>query len=584
MLAKRIIPCLDVKDGRTVKGINFENFRYAGDPVELGKRYSDEGADELVFLDITASLEGRKTFVQMVRRVAENLSIPFTVGGGIGSVGDVSILLNAGADKVSVNSSALKNPQLIDGLSAYDARACVEEVNRVFCGGKYDYMMPNKTHDRAGVQYPGVRDDGTWDDKATLRQMCEDVAWMEAAQKGVGELQKILDKGYGAKLGMTGENYAALSLRDKAKKILDMKAIPGADELSESFKTWMNSWSTAQKPTHRDVATGAVGGAVLTKKVPNEDWLKAMRKPDEYDDADVGVMVNGRYHYEKVVTQPFKKGMFWDTPEKFEWRPNDNGMVTVDGKKYTLVSTDDNGKKLVRPFFVSDDGSTLEGYISGIDKGAHDYYKFSNYDEKNPVHEAAVKNAMQKVGAKDMDDFGEKVWMAGGRVLEVDGDRFFARRTKDGYRIEVGDGGRSEYEWNVVSKFQDQFDNERNAMNAIVVREIFNANPEVLRWYSRYMETAKDNTSGRFDRHGDSSKVFDEFMDEYKQYESHHKRRLSMKPGITGLWQVSGRSNIEDFEEVVKLDVTYIDNWSLWNDVKILFKTVYVVFAGRGAK
>lgn len=414
--------------------------------------------------------------------------------------------------------SLVKNPHLIDGLSAYDARACVEEVNRVFCGGKYDYMMPNKTHDRAGVQYPGVRDDGTWDDKATLRQMCEDVAWMEAAQKGVGELQKILDNGYGAKLGMTGEDYAALSLRDKAKKILDTKAIPGADELSESFKTWMNSWSTAQKPTHRDVATGAVGGAVLTKKVPNEDWLKAMRKPDEYDDADVGVRVNGRYHYEKVVTQPFKKGMFWDTPEKFEWRPNDNGMVTVDGKKYTLVSTDDNGKKLVRPFFVSDDGSTLEGYISGIDKGAHDYYKFSNYDEKNPVHEAAVKNAMQKVGAKDMDDFGEKVWMSGGRVLEVDGDRFFARRTKDGYRIEVGDGGRSEYEWNVVSKFQDQFDNERNAMNAIMVREIFNANPEVLRWYSRYMETAKDNVFGQLDRRGDWSKVFDEFMDEYKQY------------------------------------------------------------------
>ena len=414
--------------------------------------------------------------------------------------------------------SLVKNPQLIDGLSAYDARACVEEVNRVFCGGKYDYMMPNKTHDRAGVQYPGVRDDGTWDDKATLRQMCEDVAWMEAAQKGVGELQKILDKGYGAKLGMTGEDYAALSLRDKAKKILDTKAIPGADELSESFKTWMNSWSTAQKPTHRDVATGAVGGAVLTKKVPNEDWLKAMRKPDEYDDADVGVRVNGRYHYEKVVTQPFKKGMFWDTPEKFEWRPNDNGMVTVDGKKYTLVSTDDNGKKLVRPFFVSDDGSTLEGYISGIDKGAHDYYKFSNYDEKNPVHEAAVKNAMQKVGAKDMDDFGEKVWMSGGRVLEVDGDRFFARRTKDGYRIEVGDGGRSEYEWNIVSKFQDQFDNERNAMNAIMVREIFNANPEVLRWYSRYMETAKDNVFGQLDRRGDWGKVFDEFMDEYKQY------------------------------------------------------------------
>ena len=98
MLAKRIIPCLDVKDGRTEPRINYENFPDARAPGALGKRYSDEGADELVFLDITASLEGRKTFVQMVRRVAENLSIPFTVGGGIGSVGDVSILLTAGAD------------------------------------------------------------------------------------------------------------------------------------------------------------------------------------------------------------------------------------------------------------------------------------------------------------------------------------------------------------------------------------------------------------------------------------------------------------------------------------------------------
>src|SRR6187402_1608787 len=113
MLAKRIIPCLDIKNGRTVKGVNFVDLRDAGDPVELAEIYSAEGADELVFLDISATEERRKTLVNMVRSVAEKINIPFTVGGGISSVEDVEILLNNGADKVSINSSAVKNPQLI---------------------------------------------------------------------------------------------------------------------------------------------------------------------------------------------------------------------------------------------------------------------------------------------------------------------------------------------------------------------------------------------------------------------------------------------------------------------------------------
>ena len=117
-LAKRIIPCLDVKNGQTVKGTNFVNLRQAGDPVELGKAYSEQGADELVYLDITASHEGRKTFTEMVRRVAAEISIPFTVGGGIGELADVERLLNAGADKVSVNSAAIRRPQLIDDIDA----------------------------------------------------------------------------------------------------------------------------------------------------------------------------------------------------------------------------------------------------------------------------------------------------------------------------------------------------------------------------------------------------------------------------------------------------------------------------------
>ena len=125
MLAKRIIPCLDVKDGTTVKGVNFENLRYAGDPVMLAKKYSDEGADELVFLDITATNEGRKTTVEMVKKVAEQVFIPFTVGGGIKSVEDMKILLNAGADKIAINSAAVKNPALIKEAASYFGSQCV---------------------------------------------------------------------------------------------------------------------------------------------------------------------------------------------------------------------------------------------------------------------------------------------------------------------------------------------------------------------------------------------------------------------------------------------------------------------------
>ena len=125
MLTKRIIPCLDIKDGRTVKGTNFVNLRDAGDPVELAKIYADEGADELVFLDITATVENRKTLLDLVDRVAHAINIPFTVGGGIGSVSDVSKLLNAGADKISINSSAVRNPELVSELAQEFGSQCI---------------------------------------------------------------------------------------------------------------------------------------------------------------------------------------------------------------------------------------------------------------------------------------------------------------------------------------------------------------------------------------------------------------------------------------------------------------------------
>ncbi|WP_320053056.1 imidazole glycerol phosphate synthase subunit HisF [uncultured Acetobacteroides sp.] len=125
MLSKRIIPCLDIKDGRTVKGTNFLNLRDAGDPVDLAELYAKEGADELVFLDITATHEGRKTFAELVQRIAERINIPFTVGGGISTLDDVQLLLRNGADKVSINSAAVRNPQLIADLAAKFGSQCV---------------------------------------------------------------------------------------------------------------------------------------------------------------------------------------------------------------------------------------------------------------------------------------------------------------------------------------------------------------------------------------------------------------------------------------------------------------------------
>lgn len=125
MLTKRIIPCLDIKNGRTVKGVNFENLRDAGNPVELAKQYAQLGADELVFLDISATQENRQTMIDLVLKVAEHINIPFTVGGRINSVEDVDRLLKAGADKISINSSAVKNPQLINELAEKFGSQCV---------------------------------------------------------------------------------------------------------------------------------------------------------------------------------------------------------------------------------------------------------------------------------------------------------------------------------------------------------------------------------------------------------------------------------------------------------------------------
>src|SRR5690349_11816891 len=137
MLAKRIIPCLDVKDGRTVKGVNFVDLRDAGDPVELAWQYSRQGADELVFLDITATNERRKTMVELVKSVARQVNIPFTIGGGINEIADADVLLNSGADKISINSAAVRNPELINELAnAFGKQFVVVAVDTKRVNGK----------------------------------------------------------------------------------------------------------------------------------------------------------------------------------------------------------------------------------------------------------------------------------------------------------------------------------------------------------------------------------------------------------------------------------------------------------------
>ncbi len=148
MLTKRIIPCLDIKDGRTVKGINFQSIRDAGDPVELAMLYSEQGADELVFLDITATVEERKTLTALVKRIASHINIPFTVGGGISTVADVSTLLQNGADKISVNTAAFKNPALLNELSKAFGSQCVVlaiDTKKEADGQWYVYLHGGRT-------------------------------------------------------------------------------------------------------------------------------------------------------------------------------------------------------------------------------------------------------------------------------------------------------------------------------------------------------------------------------------------------------------------------------------------------------
>ena len=212
MVSKRIIPCLDIKDGRTVKGINFIGLQDAGDPVELADRYSKEGADELVFLDITATKEKRKTLVELVEKVARKVNIPFTVGGGISSVEDVNMLLRAGADKISINSSAVKNPGLIKELAnkfgsqcivlAVDAKLIDGKWKVFLVGGRvqteldlFDWIKQGVELGAGEILFTSMDHDGTKNGFAneTLKAISEMVKVPIIASGGAGNIQHFCD-------------------------------------------------------------------------------------------------------------------------------------------------------------------------------------------------------------------------------------------------------------------------------------------------------------------------------------------------------------------------------------------------------
>ena len=239
MLAKRIIPCLDIKDGRTVKGVNFVDLRDAGDPVELAEIYSKEGADELVFLDISATEQKRKTLADLVYKVGERINIPFTVGGGISSVEDVDVLLQNGADKVSINSSAVKNPQLINDLVAKFGSQCIvvaidaKQINGNWIvhlvGGKvptelnlFDWAKEVEQRGAGEILFTSMDNDGTKDGFANeaLAKLSEELNIPIIASGGAGNVQHFIDT---FKEGKSDAALAASVFHFKEIKIKDLK-------------------------------------------------------------------------------------------------------------------------------------------------------------------------------------------------------------------------------------------------------------------------------------------------------------------------------------------------------------------------
>ncbi len=242
MLAKRIIPCLDVKNGRVVKGVNFVQLRDAGDPVEQARIYDAEGADELVFLDITATHESRKTVMEMVRAVADQVFIPFTVGGGINSVGDMRAILRSGADKISINSAAVRDPQLISaGASEFGSQAVVVAIDaRRVRSPREETIEQGGEWEGARQQAAGVVDEPSWEVYVRGGRTAtglDAITWAKTAEeKGAGEILLTSMDGDG-----TGEGYDIDLLRSVSSAIaIPVIASGGAGRLKHFAEalTW----------------------------------------------------------------------------------------------------------------------------------------------------------------------------------------------------------------------------------------------------------------------------------------------------------------------------------------------------------
>ena len=239
MLTKRIIPCLDIKNGRTVKGVNFINLIDAGDPVELAKQYAEKGADELIFLDVSATLEARKTRLDMVLKVAEQVNIPFTVGGGISSIEDVDTLLKCGADKVSINSSAVKRPELVNELSNKFGSQCIVvaidamQVNGNWkvhlAGGSiptdldlFDWAKEVEQRGAGEILFTSMNNDGTKDGFANeaLARLSKELNIPIIASGGAGTIQHFVDT---FKIGKSDAALAASVFHFGEIEITDLK-------------------------------------------------------------------------------------------------------------------------------------------------------------------------------------------------------------------------------------------------------------------------------------------------------------------------------------------------------------------------
>ena len=336
----------------------------------------------------------------------------------------------------------LTHPDEIDALDDDVADAMYAEGNRIFCKGGYDYMMPNSTHDAGGKQFDGVVNAQTrqWTSKAGLKQMAHDIVYMNAAFQGVDALGQLLNGQHGKRIGMTAEQYASATFREKAKAFKDNGVIKTTQGWKAGMANWWDSW---------DLYSSTHGKQAKDK----ENLLK--------------------YGPEADVSY-----------ESCRWDWND-----VDAEVKKKIA----------------------------DEAVAEAVKFGFHSQRRNLETGAIEKT--DVDYKDAKAFAEAVWDSPNHVFKSQtGDIFSALPSKDGYRLELARGGVTENCYRVCGIAESQNVNERNALNAIAMREMFNTNPELLKWYRQYDNSRKDNALGMFNRKGDVTKLLNDFMEDFRPY------------------------------------------------------------------